>query len=138
MTGSVPPLPTTAELPVGGGRIHDHFPAPIGEGAPLAGPGAPGHVERELLVSGAANVYRYGATTDTIEVDHASSYTTRIISRRPQEGQPFSGTVILEIGHPEIGAGPLWRFCGPLIASRGHAHVLVTPTIRSFPTPTCR
>lgn len=126
MTTSVPPLPSTAPPPEGAGRVLDSF-LPGAGGAPVADDhGAPDHREDELLVSGTAGVYRYGDTTDTVILDHESTYTTRIIVRRPRDPRAFSGTVVLEIGHPEMGSGPVWQFCGPLVGRRGHAHVLVT------------
>jgi hypothetical protein len=102
---AVPPLPTTAAPPAGRGRIHDHFPAAAGGLPPGPDGASPDYRELELLVSGTANVCRYGPTTDEVIVaEPDQAYTTRIIVRRPVDATRFSGTAVLEIAHRE----PSW------------------------------
>jgi hypothetical protein len=121
-----PSLPSTAAPPVGKGRIQFSVPELLAPyGAPTAGPD--GYREAELFVSGTAKVYRYGTTTDEIVVAGTDQpYTTRIIVHLPEDPARFSGTAVLEIAHPEIGAGPFWPFMGEYLRRCGDAHVLVT------------
>lgn len=124
---AAPDLPTTAEPAEGKGRIYVDRVVIVG-GASIEADSLSGdYLERELLVSGAGAVYRYGETTDHLEIArHDVPYTTRMIVRRPRPGAAFSGTVVLEIAHPEVGVAPVWPFAAPYLRANGHAHVVVT------------
>jgi hypothetical protein len=77
-----PPAPTTSEPPAGKGTAFIYSALQTG-GARLEGTLGE-YLERELLVTGTANVYRYGATVDDLEVVESDvSYTTRTVVRRP-------------------------------------------------------
>ncbi|MET0627678.1 MAG: alpha/beta hydrolase domain-containing protein [Acidimicrobiia bacterium] len=126
---TAPPFPRLVVPPVGNGRIQDAFPMFAGGGGTIttAPSEEPAYVERELLVTGTANVYRYGASTDELVVaDTDREYTTRLILRHPADLAACSGTLVLEIAHPEIGVGPLWPWAGPYLRAAGDAHAIVT------------
>jgi hypothetical protein len=120
-----------AELPV------SVAPPPAGNGTPLASAtvaGAPGavdlaargYVEEEFIVSGAANVYRYGAD-GVVEVDREGApYATRILIRRPQAPRQFSGNVHVETSHPQLGVNVVWSQTFEYVLANGDAYVSIT------------
>jgi len=123
-----PPLPATAAPPAGRGVIQLGTVTRAGqEPVQLEPEELEGYEELELLISGKANDYRYGETTDDLLVAEPDQpYTSRIVVHRPIDPTAFNGTVILEIAHPEIGLGPLWRATGSYLRAHGDAHVMVT------------
>jgi Alpha/beta hydrolase domain len=121
---------TGAELPT------SIAPPPTGNGVPFssaiaAGPGAvdlaaQGYVEEEFIVSGPANVYRYGAD-GAVEVDREGvSYATRILIRRPQSPRRFSGNVHVETSHPQYGFDVVWSQTSEYLLANGDAYVSIT------------
>jgi len=122
---------TDAELPT------SIAPSPAGNGVPFSSAsvaGAPGavdlaaqgYVEEEFIVSGAANVYRYGAG-GAVEVDREGvSYATRILIRRPQSPRRFSGNVHVETSHPQLGVNVVWSQTFEYLLANGDAYVSVT------------
>src|SRR5689334_9541808 len=59
--------------------------------------GAAGYEESELLVSGIANIYEWGAGTTVNVRTPDVPYATRILVRRPRDASRFSGRVIVEL-----------------------------------------
>jgi hypothetical protein len=122
---------TDAELPT------SIAPPPAGNGVPsssasVAGaPGAvdlaaQGYVEEEFIVSGTANVYRYGAD-GAVEVDREGvPYATRILMRRPQSPRRFSGNVHVETSHPQYGFNVVWSQTFDYLLANGDAYVSIT------------
>ena len=85
-----------------------------------------GYVEEEFLVSGQANVYQYGPT-GAVEVKTANvPYTTRILVRRPQNPQRFSGDVQVETSHPQFGIDFIWPRIADYVVTNGDAFVSIT------------
>jgi hypothetical protein len=122
---------TTADLPT------SVAPPPAGNGVPnmsatVAGTAgavdlaAQGYVEEEFIVSGTANVYRYGAD-GAVEVDREDkAYATRILIRRPESPQRFSGNVHVETSHPQYGFNVVWSQTFDYLLANGDAYVSVT------------
>ncbi len=81
---------------------------------------ARGFIEEEYFVSGRAAVY-----ADDLTVEQQVPYTNRLIVRRPAEGQPASGRVLVEILNPSNGydAEGLWRRAWDWILDHGHTYV---------------
>src|SRR5687767_257220 len=107
-------------------------PPPEGNGVPQSSAvgtvdlAAAGYVEEEFLVSGTANVYRYGAD-GTVEVDRDGvAYTTRILIRRPEDPQRFSGNVHVETAHPQYGVTVVWVQTHEYLLANGDAYVSIT------------
>ncbi len=110
-------------------------PPPAGNGVPSAsasvpGPGAVdlaahGYVEEELVVSGVANVYRYGVD-GAVEVNREGvPYATRILVRRPQSPRRFSGNVHVETSHPQYGYNVVWSQTFDYLLANGDAYVSI-------------
>jgi len=119
---AVPPLPTAVESPpVGNGVIFKMNPlVDIGGGS--LDPAAFGYVEEEFLVSGAANVYQYGPTGAVEVKTPAVPYTIRILVRRPENPQRFSGKVQVE-GGPVGVEGMAWP--ADYVLGNGNAWVTI-------------
>ena len=73
-----------------------------------------GYVEEEYFVSGSAHVYDWTATGDLITKVSDRLYNTRILVRRPQSADRFTGTVIVEIAHSAQAS--ISTRCGVLLA----------------------
>lgn len=126
-TPNVPPLPSAVAPPPTGKAVIFQ-----GQGSGLLSLGGSldeakfGYVLEEFLVSGKANVYRYGADGKTHEIQTADvPYTTRIVVRRPQDRKRFSGTVWVETAHPQV-AGSMFPWSADYHLTRGDAHVNIT------------
>ncbi|MDB5622234.1 MAG: hypothetical protein JWR39_797 [Devosia sp.] len=86
-------------------------PIPVTDASPIFTTGgtdleAHGYEIEEYLVSGAANVYDWGADGAAQEpqvVTADAPYTTRMIVRRPADPADFSGTVWVELNNPSRG-----------------------------------
>jgi len=121
---AVAPLPTGVVRPPSGKGV------PWGAAAVEGATGSVdlaevGYVEEELVVSGRANVYRYGPT-GTVEVETAGvPYATRILVRRPQDPRRFSGNVYVETTHPEHGIDVVWAQTSDYLISNGDAYVSI-------------
>jgi hypothetical protein len=90
---------------------------------------AAGYEESELLVSGFANIYEWGASAGELSVRVPGvAYTTRILVRRPRDPARFSGRVIVELLNPagSHDFAPLWGFSWEYFTRRGDAWVGVT------------
>lgn len=90
---------------------------------------AAGYEESELLVSGFANIYDWGASAGELNVRVPGvAYTTRILVRRPKDAARFSGRVIVELLNPTglYDFAPLWGFSWEYFTRRGDAWVGVT------------
>ncbi|MET0420233.1 MAG: alpha/beta hydrolase domain-containing protein [Acidimicrobiia bacterium] len=112
---ATPPLPTTEELPTGSG-VPDQ-----------SDPTSTSYDERELLLRGTGSVYGYGADTDeVVVVETGRPWTTRILARWPSDPAKFSGTVVVDVGHPEMGVGIMWMLAGRHLRREHHGYVLVT------------
>jgi Alpha/beta hydrolase domain len=85
-----------------------------------------GYVEEEFIVSGHANIYRYGPS-GAVEVQTADvPYATRILVRRPLDPRKFSGNVQVETTHPNQGINVLWQQSWEYLLARGDAYVSIT------------
>ncbi len=117
---SVADLPNAAPVPEGDGKPYRTNPLVDGAGGTID-LAAFGYVEEEYVVSGGANVYKYGPD-GALEVESADmDYATRILIRRPQDPQAFSGNVHVE-GGP--GADGLAWYADTIIAN-GDAWVTI-------------
>src|SRR5262249_18403455 len=109
-------------------------PAVGGRGVHLPQPAAPtpdGYITEELFVGGRATSFtssdapangHWSATPD-----RESDYRTRVLVRRPQSPEDFSGTVIVEwFNVSAIEASPDWAFLNVEIAREGHAYIGVS------------
>ena len=73
-----------------------------------------GYVEEEYLLSGTASLFGYvDDANESPEIEVTQSgipYVTRMLVRRPADGQPFSGTVLLEVLNATAGfdGAPMW------------------------------
>ena len=86
---------------------------------------ANGYVEQEFIVSGAANVYRYGAD-GAVEVDREGvPYATRVLIRRPSDPEQFSGNVHVETSHPQYGVNVVWSQTFDSLIANGDAYVAI-------------
>ena len=131
------PVPASAGPAADPGLPTSVAPPPAGNGVPSASAGvagapgavdlaAHGYVEEELIVSGTANVYRYGADGD-VEVDREGvPYATRILVRRPQSPRRFSGNVHVETSHPQYGFNVVWSQTFDYLLANGDAYVSIT------------
>ena len=90
-----------------------------------------GYLEEEYLVSGMANVYSMGPTREDNTYIKAEDcpYTDRILVRKPQSPEDFSGSVLVELmnyaflmDNPEAG----WGALHPYLLSHGDAWVGIT------------
>jgi Alpha/beta hydrolase domain len=133
----------SGELPASAGPATDAelptsiAPPPAGNGVPSSSAGvagapgavdlaAHGYVEEEFIVSGTANVYRYGAD-GAVEVDREGvPYATRILMRRPQSPRRFSGNVHVETSHPQYGFNVVWSQTFDYLLANGDAYVSIT------------
>ena len=79
MTG---PLPVTAESHPFGAADRTEVPEDLA---------ASGYVEEEFLASGSADVYSWPADAPAVVRTPDAPYTTRVLVRRPADGEHFSG-----------------------------------------------
>ena len=89
---------------------------------------AHGYIEEEFLVSGAASVYDWPEPGTLNVQTQGAGYSTRILVRRPVDGESFSGTVVVEPLNPvyqfDLNTG--WALSGPLLLRNGDVWVGVT------------
>jgi hypothetical protein len=105
-----------------------------GEGMNLPQPAAPapeGYVTEEYLVGGTATSFEAGETPVdghwTATPGEEAEYRTRVIVRRPESAEDFSGTVVVEwFNVSAIEASPDWAFLSDEIAREGHAYIGVS------------
>jgi hypothetical protein len=129
---------TTSSAPVSvdAGRAPDEIAAPPaeGNGMNVPQPAAPlpeGWVQEEYLVGGTATGFEGGETpTDghwTATAAGEADYRTRVIVRRPESADAFSGTVIVEwFNVSAIEASPDWAFMSEEMQREGHAYIGVS------------
>jgi hypothetical protein len=109
---------------------------------PFVGAGGPpdladaGYVEHEYVASGTATSYtaRDPLTRDgrwTFEPDGRAPYRTRVLVRRPAEGAPFSGTVVVEWLNVSggIDASPEYSSVEEELTRAGHVWVGVSAQV---------
>jgi hypothetical protein len=87
-----------------------------------------GYVEEELMISGTANVYDWGADgTVSVKTPNAP-YTSRILVRRPAARQRFSGAVVVELLFParRWDWSMMWGYTHDHILERGDGWVGIT------------
>jgi hypothetical protein len=117
-------LPTSVTSPPAGNGV-PFSSASVAGAAGAVDLAAQGYVEEELIVSGAANVYRYGAD-GAVEVERGGvPYATRILIRRPQSPRRFSGNVHVETSHPQLGVNVLWSQTFEYLLANGDAYVSI-------------
>jgi hypothetical protein len=109
------------------------LPGPVPSPAGAYDLGQLGYVEEEFLLSGEAASYRLaGERTEdgrwTAVPDEPAPFTTRILVRRPADGTPFSGTVVVEWLNVSGGldAPPIWMMTHTQLLRRRHAWVGVS------------
>lgn len=111
----VPPVPTVFDPPAGAGKVY------------LASPDLPpGYGEREYLIRGKANLYEHSTDGALVVRQPDQTYTTRVLVRYPRDRSRFSGVVIFDLLHPEIGSESLWSFGRDYITRSGDAYIQVT------------
>ena len=127
MSPSAPTEAASLLRPPDAGRI-------VGPMSPLrADLSANGYVEEELFASGTASAFAATGPLGTdgrwaVEPSSSAPYATRIVVRRPGEGRPFSGTVLVEWCNVSGGveADPDWAFVHQEVMRAGHAYVAVS------------
>jgi hypothetical protein len=88
-----------------------------------------GYVEEEFLISGAANVYDWGADGKLTTKTRNAPYGTRIRVRHPKDAAKFSGTVVIEIPNAarRFDWDMMWGYLADEIMARGDGWVAITP-----------
>jgi Alpha/beta hydrolase domain len=105
-----------------------------GEGPSVPQPAAPlpeGYVMEEVLLGGTATSF---TVDDTPQDGHWAAtpgdedeFRTRVIVRRPESAEDFSGTVLVEwFNVSAIEASPDWAFMSEEIGREGHAYIGVS------------
>jgi hypothetical protein len=86
-----------------------------------------GYVEEEFFVSGAANAYNWDSGVG-LSVLGGSPYSTRVLVRRPADGQRFSGNVIVELPNTarRYDAAFVWSLSWEHLVREGDVWVGVT------------
>jgi len=115
----VTPMPVTAESYPFAAIDHAMMPFDLARA---------GYVEEEFLVSGAANVYDWGADRTLKVLASNLPYATRILVRRPRSASAFSGAVFVEPMYtPRRWDWPMmWGYLRDGLIARGDAWVGVT------------
>jgi hypothetical protein len=87
-----------------------------------------GYVEEEFFISGLSNVYTWDANNNPIIRTPDAPYTTRIIVRRPENLNKFSGTVWVEFMNPTLAfdLDRMWQLHYDQILRDGDAWVGIT------------
>lgn len=119
------PLPTvTGPIPV----TDDSHPFIDRMGPPREAAQQAGYVEVEFFVSGTVNVYEWDANNNPIVRTPNAPYTTRLIVRRPEKLNKFSGTVWVEPLNPTLrfDLDRMWQLHYEQILRDGDAWVGIT------------
>lgn len=119
------PLPTvTGPIPV----TDESYPFIDQLGPPRIAMFEAGYVEEEYFISGFANVYTWDANNNPIVRTADAPYTTRIIVRRPEKLNKFSGTVWVEFMNPTLAfdLDRMWQLHYSQILRDGDAWVGIT------------
>ncbi len=87
-----------------------------------------GYVEEEFIVSGAANVYDWGADGSLTVKTPNAPYATRILVRRPADPARFSGHAVVELLNParRFDWGMMSGYLRDSLIERGDAWVGIT------------
>lgn len=87
-----------------------------------------GYVEEEYFISGNSNVYTWDANNNPVIRTADAPYTTRIIVRRPEKPNKFSGTVWVEFLNPTLAfdLDRMWQLHYAQILKDGDAWVGIT------------
>lgn len=116
MTG---PLPVTAESHPFGAADRTEVPEDLASS---------GYVEEEFLASGSADVYSWPADAPAVVRTPDAPYTTRVLVRRPADGEHFSGSIVVEMLNPsnlfDLNIG--WALAREEIIDSGDAWVGIT------------
>jgi len=117
-------------------RAPEEIAPPPAEGngivVPQPAPALPdGYVQEEYLVAGTATRFDAVDTPDdgawTATPGEEAEYRTRVIVRRPEAAEDFSGTVVVEwFNVSAIEASPDWAFLSQEIGREGHAYIGVS------------
>lgn len=118
LPGVTGPIPVTA----------DSRPFRDRTGPPLVAMDKAGYVEEEFFVGGDANVYEWGADNQPVVRTADAPYSTRIIVRRPEKPNKFSGTVWVEPLNPTLGfdLDRMWQVQYEHVLGDGDAYVGIT------------
>jgi hypothetical protein len=126
-------------------RPDDALGEPHGVGLRTVADAAPGYVEEEWFVSGAATVYTYEEAPRrevVVPRDVGVPYVTRLVVRRPADPARFRGTVVIEWFNStaSFDSAPAWDASAEFFAREGWAYVGVTNsnTSTAFLTGGCR
>lgn len=113
------PLAATAESYPFGAASHQEVPQDLSK---------LGYDEEEYLVSGTSNVYSWPAAGPAQIRTPDAPYTTRVLVRKPAEGQKFSGNVVVEMLNPsnlfDLNIG--WAMAHEQMVANGDAWVGIT------------
>lgn len=114
------PIANTADSYPFGGAAHTRVPEDLK---------TIGYVEEEVLVSGAASVYDWPKESSVAVTRTANApYTTRVLIRRPEKANKFSGNVIVEMLNPSnlFDLNLAWAMSRKQIVRNGDAWVGIT------------
>ncbi len=112
-------------------------PPPVHVAVPPPGKGAPdqaekrlpaGYIEEEFIVSGTGRLFAYDAEGEAAVKASGVPWATRVLVRRPADPAKFSGWVLVEPMHPELGRPFAWRNAGDYLGRKGDAWVGITTT----------
>lgn len=90
--------------------------------------GARGYVEEEYFLNGAANLYDEPEPNRLTTLCSDAPYVNRLLIRRPKDGAPTSGTIVLEILNPtaRMDIDRMWVNSWPLFTRNGDIYVGIT------------
>ncbi|WP_157263985.1 alpha/beta hydrolase domain-containing protein [Azohydromonas aeria] len=88
---------------------------------------AAGYVEEEFFVQGTATRYETPSMANAVAVSSGHPYKTRVVVRRPVEGQKFNGIVLVEWANVTSGYGIdlHWHYSKEYLTREGYAFVRV-------------
>jgi hypothetical protein len=91
--------------------------------------GKAGYTEEEYLITGAANVYDWGADGKLTVKTPNAPYGTRIRVRHPIDPAKFSGTIVVEIPNAarRFDWDMMWGYLSDQIMAHGDGWVAITP-----------
>jgi hypothetical protein len=90
------------------------------------------YIEEELLVQGAADLYSYDAQWNTVRSREALPYTTRLVVRRPRDGQRAGADAVIEPLHPSGDMASAWSRVARAIVREGMTWIGVTQDVQGL------